>query len=232
MPASSKGPWAFPGVVGMAGAELCLGGSSLCWQRWGVSSSGPLALQLLLLSRLEGDRDSRSESSCMLAREPKSLLKVVVLQFCSGLQEELWQLEAGEKQLQFSAFSAVSVVALGSAGAPCQGAAGLGPAIDSVSCFVVEQTWGWGVCAAGVAGTCLGSWSAQLVVWGGLHVSSVRSMMVKLLHGAGSVLVSSQVRSMISCGDRGANAVSDGGTWVPWSFSARDLCYGGTVAPA
>lgn len=208
----------------MAGAGLSLGGMSLCWQRWGVSSSGPLALQLLLLSRLEGDRDSRSESSCMLAREPKSLLKVVVLQFCSGLQEELWWLEVGEKQLQFSTLSAVSMVAPDSTGALCEGAAGLSPNVASVSCVVVEQRWGHDVCAAGAAGACPGSWSAQLVVWGGLweglHVSSVRSMMLRLLHGAGSVLVSSQVRSIISCGDRRASAVTD------------NDAYGGTVAPA
>lgn len=99
----------------MAGTGLSLGGSSLCWQRWAVSSSGPLALQLPLLSRLEGDKDSRSESSCMLAREPKSLLKVVVLQFCSRLLEELQQLGVGEMQLQF-VLPAVSVAALGSMG--------------------------------------------------------------------------------------------------------------------
>lgn len=52
----------------------------------------------------------------MLAREPKSLLKVVVLQFCSGLLEELWQLEVGEKQLQFFVLSALSTVVVGSIG--------------------------------------------------------------------------------------------------------------------
>lgn len=213
-PGSSKGSWAFTGVGGMAGAGLSLGGSSLCWPRWGGSSSGLQDLQLLLLSRLEGDGDSRSEPSCMLAREPKSLLKVVVLQFCSGLQEQLWQLETGEKHLQFSALSAMSVVALGSVGASCEGAAGLGPDVASVSCFVVEQSWGWDVCAAGAAGACPGPRSAQPVV-GGLHVSSVRSMMVRLLHGDGSVLVSSQVRSIISCGDRRASAVSDGVSVLP-----------------
>jgi len=220
--ASSKGPWASPGVVGKAGAGLSLGGSSLCWQSCRVSSSGPLALPLP--SRLEGDRDSRSESSCVLASEPKSLLKVVVLQFCSGLQEEPRRLAVAEKQLQSSLLSAVSVVALGSMGTPCWGAAGLGLAVASVSCFVVEQRRGWDVCAAGVAGAGPGSWSAQPMVWGGLHVSSVRSMTARVLHGAGSVLTSSQVKSMISCGDRGASAISNSGTWAPWSCPARDLC--------
>lgn len=164
----------------------------------------------------------------MLAREPKSLLKVVVLQSCSGLQEELWQLELGEEPPQISPLSAVSMVALGSGGVLSLGAAGFSPAAVS-ACTEVEQSWGQDVSAAGAAGTCPRSWAAPLVVWGGLHVSSVRSMMVRLLHGAASVLVSSQVRSMISCGDRGASAVSDGGNWVLQSFAVRSFCYGGTV---
>lgn len=53
-------------------------------------------------------------------------------------------------------------------------------------------------------------------------MSSVRSMTARLLDGLGSVFVSSQVRSMISCGDRAAVSVS---------CPARSLCYGGTVAP-
>lgn len=168
----------------------------------------------------------------MLAREPKSLLKVVVLQFSSGLQEELWQLELGEEPPQISPLSALSVVALGSVGVPSLGDAGFSPAVVSAFSTVVEQSWGRDVSAAEAAGACPGSWAAPPVVRGGLHVSSVRSMMVRLLHGAASVLVSSQVRSMISCGDRGASAVSDGGNGVLRSFSARSFCYGGTVIPA
>uniref|UniRef100_A0A8B9PVM4 THO complex subunit 3 n=1 Tax=Apteryx owenii TaxID=8824 RepID=A0A8B9PVM4_APTOW len=53
----------------------------------------------------------------MLAREPKSLLKVVVLQFCPGLHEEPWQLEAGEKPPLLPVLSAASTAARGSAGA-------------------------------------------------------------------------------------------------------------------
>lgn len=53
-------------------------------------------------------------------------------------------------------------------------------------------------------------------------MSSVRSMMARLLDGVGSVFASSQVRSMISCGDRAAASMS---------CPARSLCYGGTVVP-
>lgn len=204
-PSSSKGPLAFPGLVAMLpGTGLGLVGSSFSWEVWGVSSSVPQFPQLLLLlCRLEGDREKRSGSSSMLAREPKSLLNVVVLQFCSGLQKELWWLEAGEQQPLFSAVPAVSAAAQGYAGASCWGAAGLSPSAPSVSCFVVKQSLGWDACPAGPAG----SPSAQSVGGGGLHVSSfVRSMTVMLLHGVASVLVSSQVRSMISCGDREVSA--------------------------
>ncbi|XP_009891818.1 PREDICTED: THO complex subunit 3 [Charadrius vociferus] len=74
----------------------------------------------------------------MLAREPKSLLKVVVLQFCSELPEELWWLEVGEKQLQFSMLSAVSMVAPDSTGALCSTAEPK-PEPGSSSLFLAER---------------------------------------------------------------------------------------------
>lgn len=53
-------------------------------------------------------------------------------------------------------------------------------------------------------------------------MSSVRSMKARLLDAVGSEFASSQVKSMISCGDRAA---------VSMSCPARSPCYGGTVVP-
>lgn len=117
--------------------------------------------------------------------------------------------------------SAVSMVELSFTGVLCHAGAGLGSATACISSSVVGQSRGWDRCAAGAAGTFLGFWSAPRVEWRGLHMSSVRSMIARLLDGVGSVFVSSQVRSMISCGDGAAGSVS---------CPVGSLCYGGTVA--
>lgn len=100
---------------------------------------------LLLLSRLGGDGDWQSESDC----ESKLLLKAVVLQSCSGPQ--LWCLETGERQLQFSVVSAVTMVELSFSEVLCDAGAGLGSGTACVSFSAVGQSWGWDVCAAGAA---------------------------------------------------------------------------------
>lgn len=211
--ASGKDLWAFPGVVGMVGAGLNLGGRFLSWQGWGDSSSEPSALQLLLLSRLGGDRDRQSESDC----ESVLLLEVVVLLSSSELQ--LWCLEAEERQLQFSVVSAVTMVGLSFTGVLCDAGTGLSSATACISSFTVGLSWDWDVCAAEAA--FLGFRAARGVEWRGLHMSSVRSMMARLLDGVGSVFVSSQVKSMISCGV---------GAAMSMTCPARSLCYSGTVA--
>lgn len=137
--------------------------------------------------------------------------------YCSELQ--LW-LETGERQLLFSMVSAVTVVELSFTGVLCDASAGLSSATACIS-SAVGQSWGWDVCAAGAV--FLGFWAAPRVEWRRLHMSSVRSMMGRLLDGVGSVFASSQVRSMISCGDRAT---------VSRSYPARSLCYGGPVASA
>lgn len=62
---------------------------------------------LPLVSRMEGEGENSTWSSCVLARELESVLYVVVLQLGSRLQEEMQWLETGEKLLLFSTFTTV-----------------------------------------------------------------------------------------------------------------------------
>lgn len=71
---------------------------------------------LPLLSKMKGDGENSTWSSCMMARELESVLYVVVLKLGSRLQKELRWLETGEKLLLFSTFTAVPVAVLGCVG--------------------------------------------------------------------------------------------------------------------
>ena len=82
-PASKEVLLAFPDLLVMlAGTGLSLGGSSLSWKVRGVSSMPHV---LPLLSRMEGEGENSTRSSCVLAREFESVLFVVVLQLGSRL---------------------------------------------------------------------------------------------------------------------------------------------------